>query len=130
MRRFGLMAALAGLAAIPAGAEGRNDPFLRCLFEDGRQVVLAERGDAIDWIEEGVEAEATVTPDTERGLISVTALIHGRGAEFLTFVDGPAAEGAAAAGNRGEARLVSGVFLQDGKLTTRVTSGKCEEFFG
>lgn len=120
--RFFLL--LSVLAATPLLAEGRNDPFLKCRFDGGRQIVLAERGDAVAWIEDGSDAPATIVNDAKRGLVSVTALIHGRGAEFLTFVSGKDAE------NKGAAKLVSGVFLRDGQLTTQVTTGTCEEFFG
>ena len=40
------------LAPIAVFAEGRNDPFLQCDFESGRQVVLVEDGDALEWREE------------------------------------------------------------------------------
>lgn len=51
------LAFLLSLAALPAGAEGRNDPFLRCTF-DGAEVTLAESGAAILWRDETGEVPA------------------------------------------------------------------------
>lgn len=42
-------------------AEGRNDPFLGCVFEDGRQVILSENGDAVEWQEADMTAPAQCT---------------------------------------------------------------------
>jgi len=42
-------------------AEGRNDPFLQCNFEAGRQVTLAENGDALEWREDGFSAQTHCT---------------------------------------------------------------------
>ena len=47
-----LLLTLLILVPVAVFAEGRDDPFLECDFESGRQVVLAENGDAFEWREE------------------------------------------------------------------------------
>ncbi|MCG6902843.1 MAG: hypothetical protein LJE68_09195 [Rhodobacter sp.] len=55
-----VICALPGLAT----AEGRNDPFLDCRFEGGRQVTLAENGDLVDWIEDDFQGPTHCTSGT------------------------------------------------------------------
>ena len=48
--------------ASPVVAEGRDDPFMRCTFDDGRVVTLAEQGDGFEWREGSFTAPLVTEP--------------------------------------------------------------------
>ena len=117
------------MLAATATAEGRDDPFLRCTFEDGRVVVLAEQGEMLEW-REGTFARAMVpeTPRTGDDPI-MTFLLPTADPEridvFLGWFNDTIAPDRV-----GEAMLSRTVFDDAGKLITATTRGQCEDFFG
>lgn len=125
-----VVASLLCLLAGPALAEGRNDPFLKCLFEDGREAVLAENGEAIEWLEGDVVSPVTVF-STGTNLPTRTMIADGEADGILRLdllIDD------AVAGSRilkaGTGLLSETVVGPDGLLTSISQSGTCEEFHG
>ncbi|NKB28292.1 MAG: hypothetical protein GKR99_12345 [Rhodobacteraceae bacterium] len=121
------------LALLPTAtlAEGRDDPFLRCAFEQGRQVILSERGDDFVWTEDG---KGTVAAFLRRAdgdpLATLYTYLPDRGPQTLTLdLDAMAAAG----GNLppvGTAMIVTPALDSSGRLTPIVQYGRCVEFIG
>lgn len=118
-------ASMLGTAAI---AEGRDDPFMRCTFDNGRVVVFAENGDDFEW-REG-DFIGTLVQPTQTAQDPV-----------LTFF-GPWADperidvfvGWSADGNPemeiGSAMLSRTIVSDAGKMISQATPGLCEDYTG
>jgi hypothetical protein len=112
-------------------AEGRDDPFLRCAFQDGREVILSERGDQFVWTE---DKKGTVAAFLRRAdgdpLATLYTYLPGRGPQTLTLdLDTMAAAG----GGQppvGSAMIVTPALANNGRLTPIVQYGRCVEFIG
>ncbi len=110
-------------------AEGRNDPFMRCTFEDGRVVVLAEQGDGFEW-REGAFA-APIVPESPRSGDDpiLTFLLPNADPEridvFLGWTGDRVMPDAV-----GRAMLSRTVLTDAGALTITSTPGQCEDYFG
>ncbi len=112
-------------------AEGRDDPFLRCAFEDGRQVILSERGDDFVWTE---NEKGTVAAFLQRAdgdpLASLYTYLPDRGAQVLTLDLDAMADAEGTLPPVGTAMIVTPALDGSGRLTPIVQYGRCVEFIG
>jgi len=114
-----------------ATAEGRKDPFLKCGFEDGREVVLAEDGEGTAWVEGGTRYPAVNYADKREGhdpIVSVVAYLPWRTMKLDIFVPDPDWDERLPLPPL-SALLSETVMLQAGMLVESVT-GSCEEVGG
>lgn len=118
------------LVATPALAEGKNDPFMKCDFEDGRVVVLSEDGDSLIWNEDDQPHPANSYVPASH---TPTRVIHkyspDYGVESLTLFTGWFASGQPDIAP-GTALVSRTVVTQQGRLETRSTNGFCVEYIG
>ncbi len=119
------------LACLASGAmaEGRNDPFMRCTFDDGRVVVLAENGAAFEW-REGTFAAPMITevPRLADDPILTFLLPNAEPERIDVFLGWFRAGGVPA--DIGTAMLSRTIFDDAGHLTSKTTAGTCVDFFG
>ncbi len=115
--------------ATGAVAEGRNDPFMRCAFEDGRVVVLAEDGDGFAW-REGAFA-ASIVPESPRTGDDpiMTFLLPTADPERIDVFLGWYGD-TVVPERVGEAMLSQTVFDDAGQMIARSVQGQCEDYFG
>ncbi|MEY1555524.1 hypothetical protein AB3Y40_07790 [Yoonia sp. R2331] len=112
-----------------AVAEGRNDPFMRCTFDDDRIVVLAEQGDGFEW-REGDFAAAIVPESPRTGDDPImTFLLPNADPERIDVFLGWYGD-TVVPDRVGEAMLSRTIFDDAGRLVTATTQGQCEDFFG
>jgi len=114
--------------AAPALAEGRNDPFYKCTFDDGREVILAEQGEGFEWREGSFIAPLASEPRFIDDPIISFMGIWGDPERIDVFVgwqlgSGPELE-------IGSAMLSRTVINDAGVMTTLSTNGLCEDYFG
>lgn len=110
--------------ALPVWAEGRNDPFLKCMFDE-RAVVLAENGDRVVWIE--AEIEAATTCSFENSAVAGRLLFHPTQGPTTVFV-GTGLEGGDAV--RGQAVLVLATVEKTNQINAGTQRGTCREYLG
>lgn len=124
------MIRIAIICALLAGsvtAEGRNDPFYRCTFENGRAIILAEQGERYEWREDGAAAPALL--DELFNLENHVAFDRLWAADRMvvrvgvSFKTNPAVE-------IGYATLTSQALNGDGVMKTDHQTGVCEDYFG
>ncbi len=126
MMRGALVSTL--LCGTSALAEGRNDPFLRCVFDDGRDVILAENGDAVEWRE--ANGVTNVVQSAETNDKSLRTFIRlGEHIERLDVFAGPMT-------NDGMSPQIGDAFLSgtnlgsDGSFLSLGIDGSCEAYSG
>lgn len=112
-------------ALISAGtlhAEGRNDPFLGCVFEDGRQVILAENGDGIEW----QEADLTAVAHCTNGRTVICVIEHpDLGPQALVVATGASEQEQRMRVPAGAALLMSVYFVPE-QVASGQQKGLCE----
>jgi hypothetical protein len=116
---------MGAVCALPVWAEGRNDPFLTCLFDAGPQVVLAENGDSVIWIEGETEIATTCT--FEDAAIAGCFIFHPtRGPTTLLVGTGLAGSDAV----KGQAILVQATIKKTNQINAGTHRGTCREYLG
>ena len=112
------------LLASAGHAEGRNDPFLKCDFLSGRQVVLAENGAAVEWREGQTTRPARIIQDSGEGEERTVTIAPTSSTPSFLYITGFAPDGSAKAALTATKQNTSGAF----EITS--DSGACKEFFG
>jgi hypothetical protein len=120
------------LAPTASFAEGRDDPFFRCAFEDGTRLIFAERGDDTIWYEEGIEGDTFKVTFEELGENDpmFEALLQSPfGDTRALFILAPGTEGFY---NEADwfARMIWMELGSVDGIMTRTMDGQCEEFTG
>ncbi len=127
--RIGALPLAALACATSAMAEGRNDPFMRCTFADGRIVVLAEKGDGFEWREgQYVAPLVAETPRLADDPI-LTFIANAAEPERIDVFLGRFVAGQDVA-EIGTALLTRTILDDAGLLTSQQTPGHCEDFTG
>ena len=113
---FALIATLPALLPPGAQAEGRNDPLLLCQFDNGRQVTLAENGDALVWLQgDEVLAAGPGSALSQTPLVALQA----------RHADGTVAQLVIRPGSGTVPANLSEVSLRGNGFATRMSSGRC-----
>jgi len=112
----------------PAVAEGRNDPFYRCTFDDGRIVILAEQGDGFEWREGSFVAPLVAEPRLNYDPIISFMGLWADPERIDVFVGWQEDGGVSA--KIGSAMLTRTIMGEDGLLAVSQQAGTCEDYFG
>lgn len=129
MRSVALLLALGAMAVSgTALAEGRNDPFLKCDFDKGREVILSERGEEFVWTENGKGTRAAILKRLDNDpRVTIYTYLPYQGAQMLTLNLDIMTESTRAATPPGSALIVTTVIARSGALTTVSYPGRCVE---
>lgn len=121
MRRL-VFATGVAVAPMQALAEGKNDPIIGCVFENGRQIILAEDGDGFEWREDDFTGAAHCIFGTT--VMCIADHDHW-GAQALTLAGGQTPQELRFGIPTGTA-VLSGVVFAPGALGLASEPGLCE----
>jgi hypothetical protein len=101
---------------LPVLAEGRNDPLLACSFDNGREVTLAENGDALVWLQGDETLPAGAVSDLSQTPVVALQARH---------TDGTVGQLVIRPGSGAVQAHLTEVTLRGHGFATRMSSGRC-----
>ncbi len=116
------------LLPLSVSAEGRNDPFMRCTFDDGRVVVLAENAGALEWRENDFRAPI-IQPEQMAHDPMITYFGPWIDPERIDVFVGWFSDGSPNL-EVGAAMLSRTIITDQGTIESEAVSGLCEAYFG